>query len=564
MYTTLNRPTAAHDALRWCLSFDRTPRRVARLVLLGTVLVMAVFAHARDAQAQGVPQNKAGVVIDFGGGSVFTACVDLGADGQATGEELLQTAGFDVLIEYSSQGGAVCKIGAQGCNYPDQNCWCQCMSSPCVYWAYNHLAGSQWLYSAQGASSYVVHSGEVDGWAWGAGTVALGAQPPVTTFDQICAPPTATPTSTATWTPVPTLTPTTAATIWVPWPTTTPTPTTANTGTPTSTWTPNPTATPTPTWTAGPPPTATPDLAVTSTISPVPTATLTPIPAIATVTPGPAILATATPGTLAATPLSPGPTVATPLGQTREQARYLPFVQSGADGPTMISSETASAPVAGVITATLAPTATLAAALPASPAGGAAAHLASARAVDKTSNEEAGWLQNAPFSAETEAAWVTQAAPDPVWPVLLVLVLAGVLAGLRLLRRVSVRSAALAISPRAVGGALSGSVAGLQRSFAANAGRRTSLAAAPSGLLSLGIYGLTAGIGLLALLQPFLTAALGNTAATNGANAPLLVTVLMALCFLALLFEVQGQTVSAKMIALLGVLVAINSVLRFV
>ncbi len=38
----------------------------------------------------------------------------------------------------------------------------------------------------------------------------------------------------------------------------------------------------------------------------------------------------------------------------------------------------------------------------------------------------------------------------------------------------------------------------------------------------------------------------------------------MALCFLALLFEIQGQAVSAKMIALLGVLVAINSVLRFV
>ncbi len=41
-------------------------------------------------------------------------------------------------------------------------------------------------------------------------------------------------------------------------------------------------------------------------------------------------------------------------------------------------------------------------------------------------------------------------------------------------------------------------------------------------------------------------------------------TVLVALCFLALLFEVQGQTVSAKLIALLGVLVAINSVLRFI
>ena len=136
--------------------------------------------------------NKAGVVVDFGDGVVFTACVDLGTDGQATGEELLQAASFDVLIEYSSQGGAVCKINAQGCNYPDQQCWCQCMSSPCVYWAYHHLAGNQWQYATQGASTYIVHSGEVDGWAWGAGTVAQGAQPPLYTFDQICAPPTAT------------------------------------------------------------------------------------------------------------------------------------------------------------------------------------------------------------------------------------------------------------------------------------------------------------------------------------------------------------------------------------
>lgn len=84
-------------------------------------------------------------------------------------------------------------------------------------------------------------------------------------------------------------------------------------------------------------------------------------------------------------------------------------------------------------------------------------------------------------------------------------------------------------------------------------------------LLSWAIYGLTAGIGLLALLHPFVTAALRPQAGAAGpVNTPLLMTVLVALCFLALLFEVQGQTVSAKLIALLGVLVAINSVLRFV
>lgn len=87
----------------------------------------------------------------------------------------------------------------------------------------------------------------------------------------------------------------------------------------------------------------------------------------------------------------------------------------------------------------------------------------------------------------------------------------------------------------------------------------------PARVVSWAIYGLTAGIGLLALLHPFVTATLRPQAgAASPVSTPLLMTALVALCFLALLFEVQGQTVSAKIIALLGVLVAINSVLRFV
>lgn len=90
-------------------------------------------------------------------------------------------------------------------------------------------------------------------------------------------------------------------------------------------------------------------------------------------------------------------------------------------------------------------------------------------------------------------------------------------------------------------------------------------AARPERLFSLAIYGLTAGIGLLALLHPFLMAAFQPQAGAAGAvNTPLLMTALVTLCFLALIFEVQGHTVGAKIIALLGVLVAINSVLRFV
>lgn len=45
---------------------------------------------------------------------------------------------------------------------------------------------------------------------------------------------------------------------------------------------------------------------------------------------------------------------------------------------------------------------------------------------------------------------------------------------------------------------------------------------------------------------------------------PLMMTFLLGLCLVALLFEAQGQMVNTKLIALLGILVAINSALRFI
>jgi energy-coupling factor transport system substrate-specific component len=80
------------------------------------------------------------------------------------------------------------------------------------------------------------------------------------------------------------------------------------------------------------------------------------------------------------------------------------------------------------------------------------------------------------------------------------------------------------------------------------------------------VYILSVALGVAALLYPFLSSALPAASAetARAGDSPLLLLVLMGLCFAALLVEVQGQAVSAKHIALLGVLVAINSVLRFV
>jgi energy-coupling factor transport system substrate-specific component len=85
-------------------------------------------------------------------------------------------------------------------------------------------------------------------------------------------------------------------------------------------------------------------------------------------------------------------------------------------------------------------------------------------------------------------------------------------------------------------------------------------------LASLAIYGLSTALGVAAFLYPFF-APLASPAAMGQAHAndaPLLLTAWVVVCFGAVLVEAQGQAGSAKMVALLGVLVSINALLRFV
>ena len=84
--------------------------------------------------------------------------------------------------------------------------------------------------------------------------------------------------------------------------------------------------------------------------------------------------------------------------------------------------------------------------------------------------------------------------------------------------------------------------------------------------LSGAIYALSAAIGVLAFVHPFSLSAQGNGAIgiVHGQNAPLVTTALVGLSLVALLVELQGQALSAKTVAMLGVLVAITSVLRFI
>lgn len=177
------------------------------LYLLGLGLLLAL-SGAHGTLAQGA-QNRAGLVVQFGDGTVRSYCIAFEGESIA-GMDLLLRSGLEVVAEgYGVMGGQVCKIGAEGCDYPGELCACKSYGPNGVYWTYHHLRAGVWKTSSLGASSYRVHNGEVDGWAW-----SSGKGPRVLTFEQICGvnqpPPTSTPKpppSTSTPRPEPTMTP---------------------------------------------------------------------------------------------------------------------------------------------------------------------------------------------------------------------------------------------------------------------------------------------------------------------------------------------------------------------
>jgi energy-coupling factor transport system substrate-specific component len=80
-------------------------------------------------------------------------------------------------------------------------------------------------------------------------------------------------------------------------------------------------------------------------------------------------------------------------------------------------------------------------------------------------------------------------------------------------------------------------------------------------LLSMAIFVLASLLGVMAFASPFFMPL--QQGAQAGANSPAYLAGLIVLCLAALMAEAQGQAMSAKRVALLGVLVAINAALRF-
>jgi hypothetical protein len=178
-------------------------RRTLLLPLL--LAALCLLAGASTARAQG-GDHRAALVVRFADNSVEKRCVSF-SEPSITGAELLARSGLQVIMDYGSQGGAVCSIAGAGCAFPTQDCFCKCQGLTCEYWAYYHRVGGGWQYSQVGAGGYTVTDGAVEGWSWGAGNFSSGVEPPAVAFDEVCAPPaTATPTATVTATPTTTAT----------------------------------------------------------------------------------------------------------------------------------------------------------------------------------------------------------------------------------------------------------------------------------------------------------------------------------------------------------------------
>ena len=174
-------------------------RTAVGLLFIAGVLALLVASVDPAAQAMAQGSQKVGLVVKFGDGTVFTDCIDYTGPGM-TGEDVLDGSGLSLVKDLSyGLGAAICKIQQDGCNYPQEHCFCQCEGAACEYWAYYHLdqQKGEWVYSGMGASWNTVQAGDVEGWAWGNGEVGgSDVEPPLATFEELCGPPTATPTRT--------------------------------------------------------------------------------------------------------------------------------------------------------------------------------------------------------------------------------------------------------------------------------------------------------------------------------------------------------------------------------
>lgn len=310
---------------------------------LPLILFSCLVALAYSPQTEAQNPNRVALVVDYGNGSVQTSCIDFSEE-SLTGYELLERSNLPLTIGVDTVGTTVCAIDGVGC--PANDCFCQCSGgSDCVFWSYWHGTADSWQFSTLGASNYVVHDGDVEGWRWGNGSIQTADPPPHYSFGDVCTVP-ATPTPIVVTLP-PTAVPAAATTGATAVPTATAT--TGSTATSIPTASPNPTLTrratqtPTPTPTenttssvdiAGPTSSPTVDLSSPATLRPTVTAWAA--------TAEPSLLPTETAVPAAVTPTTEVVIVAlptlTPESGLSVTAVSRPAFESATDGPVAIAA----------------------------------------------------------------------------------------------------------------------------------------------------------------------------------------------------------------------------------
>jgi hypothetical protein len=177
-----------------------------------TILLLSILCLAGLAWADG--PNQAGLIIQFDGEKVETFCLGFEGD-EIKGADLLTRSGLGVIMDTAgNMGVTICQIEGQGCVFPAEHCFCQCMGGDdCAYWNYYYRdpGEADWIYSPLGAALRKVKPGSVEAWVWGD-----GHSPPadIFTFEAICARPTPTNTQAPTLIPEsPTPTAATASTL---------------------------------------------------------------------------------------------------------------------------------------------------------------------------------------------------------------------------------------------------------------------------------------------------------------------------------------------------------------
>ena len=148
--------------------------KAAWLGFSGAAALAAALLTSHPAHAA---VHHAALLIEHSGGGVLARCVAFAED-QITGLQLVQRSGVEYQAQsFGSIGSAMCQLDREPASVPPG-----CFGSG-AYWQYFHRQGTGWQTASVGASSSLLHDGDMDGWHYAPGA---GQAPPAVSFASVC------------------------------------------------------------------------------------------------------------------------------------------------------------------------------------------------------------------------------------------------------------------------------------------------------------------------------------------------------------------------------------------